>query len=136
MTCVRTLHHWRRQVRRAVGRKVRFLPASVSAEKRPSAVGSGLIEIELGNGVWVRVDGSVDEAALSRFGAETRCGWRAGAAGAGDAEARPSLRAPVRIPRQRGGLVKIQWHDGRGCACSPNAWPAAASCGRGRRARR
>jgi hypothetical protein len=49
-----------------VGRKVRFLPASVSAEKSPSAVGGGLIEIELGNGVWARVDGGVDEAALSR----------------------------------------------------------------------
>jgi transposase len=59
------LHHWRRQVRRATGRKVNFLPVSVSAEKKPVA-GSGLIEIDLGNGVQVRVDGGVDEAALGR----------------------------------------------------------------------
>jgi hypothetical protein len=44
---------------------VSFLPVSVSAEK-PSVVGVGGIEIELGNGVLVRVDGGVDEAALGR----------------------------------------------------------------------
>jgi transposase len=60
------LHYWRRQVRQAAGRRVSFLPVSVSAEKRQSVVGSGAIEIELGDGVRVRVDGSVDEAALGR----------------------------------------------------------------------
>lgn len=60
------LHHWRRQVRQAAGRKVSFLPVSVSTEKRPSVSGVGAIEIELGNGVRVRVDGGVDEAALGR----------------------------------------------------------------------
>jgi transposase len=59
------LHHWRRQVRQAAGRRVSFLPVSVSAGKKPSALG-GAIEIELGNGVRVRVDGGVDEAALGR----------------------------------------------------------------------
>ncbi len=43
-----------------------FLPVSVSAEKRLSVAGGGAIEIELGNGVRVRVDGGVDEAALGR----------------------------------------------------------------------
>lgn len=60
------LHHWRRQVRQAAGRKVSFLPVAVSSEKRPSAVGVGRIEIDLGNGVVVRVDADIDEAALSR----------------------------------------------------------------------
>jgi len=60
------LHHWRRQVRRAAGGKVSFLPVSVSAEKKPSAVSAGAIEIELGNGIQVRVDAGVDEAALGR----------------------------------------------------------------------
>jgi len=60
------LHHWRRQVRRAAGRKVSFLPVSVSAEKKPPVVGVGTIEIELGTGVRVRVDAGVDEAALGR----------------------------------------------------------------------
>lgn len=60
------LHHWRRQVRQAVGRKVSFLPVSVSAERKPSVVSVGAIEIELGNGVRLRVDGGVDEAALGR----------------------------------------------------------------------
>ena len=60
------LHHWRRQVRQVAGGKVSFLPVSVSAEKKPSAVSVGAIEIELGNGVRVRVDGGVDEAALGR----------------------------------------------------------------------
>ena len=59
------LHHWRRQVRRAAGRKVSFLPVAVSPEKKPSADG-GMIEIELGNGIVVRVDARVDEAALGR----------------------------------------------------------------------
>jgi transposase len=60
------LHHWRRQVRQAAGRRVSFLPMNVSAEKKPSAVGVGAIEIELGDGVRVHVDGGVDEAALGR----------------------------------------------------------------------
>lgn len=60
------LHHWRRQVRQAAGRQMSFLPVRVSAEKRPPAAGSGTIEIELGGGVRVRVDGGVDEAALGR----------------------------------------------------------------------
>jgi transposase len=60
------LHHWRRQVRQAAGRQVSFLPVRVSAEKRPPAAGVGTIEIELGGGVRVRVDGGVDEAALGR----------------------------------------------------------------------
>lgn len=60
------LHHWRRQVKQAAGHKVNFLPVSVSAEKRPSAVDGGAIEIELGNGVRVHVDAGVDEAALAR----------------------------------------------------------------------
>jgi transposase len=60
------LHYWRRQVRQAAGRKVSFLPVRVSGEKRQSVVGGGAIEIELGNGVRVRVDAGVDEAALGR----------------------------------------------------------------------
>ena len=60
------LHHWRRQVRREVGRKVNFLPVEVSSEKKPSMVDGGTIEIELAGGVRVRVDAGVDEAALGR----------------------------------------------------------------------
>jgi transposase len=60
------LHHWRRQVRQAAGGKVNFLPVSISAEKKRLAVGGGTIEIELGNGVRLRVDVGVDEAALVR----------------------------------------------------------------------
>jgi transposase-like protein len=59
------LHHWRRQVRQAAGRKVNFLPVSMPADRKPAADG-GLIEIELGNVVRVRVDGGVDEAAFGR----------------------------------------------------------------------
>lgn len=60
------LHHWRRQVRQAAGRRVSFLPVTVSAEKRSTPAVEGLIEIELGSGVRVRVDAAVDEAALGR----------------------------------------------------------------------
>ena len=60
------LHHWRRQARQAAGRRVSFLPVAVSAEKRSSPRGGGTIEIELGSGVRVRVDATVDEAALGR----------------------------------------------------------------------
>jgi transposase len=60
------LHYWRRQARQAAGRRVTFLPVSVSTEKRSSGRGEGAIEIELGNDVRVRVDATVDEAALGR----------------------------------------------------------------------
>ena len=43
-----------------------FLPVSVSAERKRPVADGGLIEIDLGNGVRVRVDGGVDEAALGR----------------------------------------------------------------------
>jgi hypothetical protein len=46
--------------------KVNFPPVEVSSEKKPSMVGGGTIEIELGGGVRVRVDAGVDEAALGR----------------------------------------------------------------------
>ena len=60
------LHCWRRQVRRAAGERARFLPVAVSADKPVSIASAGAIEIELGNGVRVRVDAAVDEAALGR----------------------------------------------------------------------
>ena len=31
---------------------------------------------------------------------------------------------------RRGGLIKILWHDGRGCACFRSGWNVAASSGR------
>ena len=55
------LHHWRRQAKQAVS----FVPVTVSAEKAALAAAGG-IEIELGSGVSVRVDGGVDEMALRR----------------------------------------------------------------------
>jgi transposase len=60
------LHHWRRQARRGLeGRQgLKLLPVAVTPSVRPQAEGS--IEIELGGSVRVRVDGSVDEAALGR----------------------------------------------------------------------
>ena len=60
------LHHWRRQARLAAGRRVNLLPIAVASEKKPSAAGTGSIEIELGGGVRLRVDAAVDEAALGR----------------------------------------------------------------------
>ena len=60
------LHHRRRQVRQAAGRRVNFLPVAVAAEKKSSPAIVGSIEIELGDAVRVRVDAAVDEAALGR----------------------------------------------------------------------
>ena len=59
------LHHWRRQARRALdgGQGLKFLPVAVTPSVRPKA--SGSIEIELAD-ARVRVDASVDEAALGR----------------------------------------------------------------------
>jgi transposase-like protein len=54
------LHHWRRRAKQAVS----FVPVTVSPEERASV--GGVIEIELGSGIRVRVDARVDEAALSR----------------------------------------------------------------------
>jgi len=59
------LYHWRRQARQAGGQRVSLLPVAVAAEPRSPARGAGTIEIELA-GVRVRVDASVDEAALGR----------------------------------------------------------------------
>ena len=59
------IHNWRRQEAVAMlGATVRFAPVSVAPEK--PAPGGGTIEIELDGGVRVRVDGTVDEAALRR----------------------------------------------------------------------
>jgi transposase len=62
------LHLWRRQARRATGGcgQVNFLPVTLEPQDRSSAVPGGAIEIELAGGVRVRVDGSVDDAALRR----------------------------------------------------------------------
>jgi transposase len=58
------LHRWRREARAgSSGAQPRLLPVTVTPGC--SAAAPGTIEIELG-GVRVRVDGSVDEAALGR----------------------------------------------------------------------
>jgi len=59
------LHHWRRQAKRALegGQGLKFLPLAVGPAPGELA---GSIAIELGDGVRVRVDAAVDEAALSR----------------------------------------------------------------------
>jgi hypothetical protein len=44
---------------------VNFVPVAVAPQKKP-AIAGGLIEIDLGKGVRLRVDGGVDEAALGR----------------------------------------------------------------------
>ena len=57
------IHNWRRQEAVAVlGATVRFTPVAV-AQARQAA---GTIEIELGDGVRLRVDAAVDEEALKR----------------------------------------------------------------------
>ena len=62
------LHQWRRQAQRAVAddRGLKFLPVAVAAPVGPASKVEGLIEIELGSAVRVRVDARVDEAALGR----------------------------------------------------------------------
>jgi transposase len=55
------LHLWRRQARGSSAVQARFVPVSIG-----SGAGGGMIEIELGSGVRVRVDAAVDEAALGR----------------------------------------------------------------------
>jgi transposase len=57
------IHNWRRQEAVAVlGATVRFTPVAVSAQMP----GDGTIEIELADGVRLRVDMAVDEEALKR----------------------------------------------------------------------
>jgi transposase-like protein len=62
------LHHWRRQTKLAAGDvgRLDFLPVAVTPQVRPASRPEGLIEIELAGDVRVRVDASVDEAALGR----------------------------------------------------------------------
>jgi len=31
---------------------------------------------------------------------------------------------------RRGGLIKVLWHDGQGCACLPSGWSGAVLSGR------
>jgi transposase-like protein len=61
------LHHWRRQARRGLegGQGLKLLPVVVASTTRSGSQASGSIEIELAD-ARVRVDGSVDEAALGR----------------------------------------------------------------------
>jgi len=59
------IHNWRRQQAvAALGATMRFTPVSVAPAKAPPTVGA--IEIELVDGVRLRVDGGVDEEALGR----------------------------------------------------------------------
>jgi transposase len=59
------IHNWRRQQAVAVlGATVRFAPVAVASEEPRAS--RGAIEIELDGGVRLRVDASVDEAALKR----------------------------------------------------------------------
>jgi transposase len=60
------LHLWRRQATRAADGSggLQFVPVAVTPSVRPE--GSGSIEIELAGSMRVRVDASVDEAALGR----------------------------------------------------------------------
>ena len=119
-----------------LGAGLSLLPVTVAAEKKPLARAAGMIEIELGSGVRVRVDG----------------GGRRGGAGPGAAGAGPMIGLPAetrvwlasgatdmrrgfdglallvqetlkRDPHcghlfvfrgKRGGLVKLLWHDGQG----------------------
>lgn len=62
------LHLWRRQARLAPGSggRINFLPVAVAREKRAS-LADGTIEIDLEDGVRLRVDAAVDEAALTRI---------------------------------------------------------------------
>jgi transposase len=59
------LHVWRREARQTSDGRVSFVPVTVSAENK-LLHGGGLIEIDLGKGVRLRVDGGVDEEALGR----------------------------------------------------------------------
>ena len=61
------LHHWRRQAKRALeGRQgLKLPPVVVRPPARSGSQASGSIEIELAD-ARVRVDASVDEAALGR----------------------------------------------------------------------
>lgn len=59
------VHAWRREARRSTDSGLSFVPVTVAAEQKPVLAGC-VIEIDLGKGVRVRVDGSVDEEALSR----------------------------------------------------------------------
>jgi transposase len=61
------LHHWRRQARRGLegGGGLKLLPVVVAPSARSGSQASGSIEIELAD-ARVRVDASVDEAALGR----------------------------------------------------------------------
>jgi transposase len=62
------LHHWRRQAKRRLGREqgLKLLPVVVAPASRPGLQSTGSMEIDLGGSVRVRVDASVDEAALGR----------------------------------------------------------------------
>src|SRR5262245_35094173 len=58
------LHAWRRQARSAT--RLNLVPVTVAAERKERRTGASNIEIDLGDGVRLRVDGGVDEAALGR----------------------------------------------------------------------
>jgi transposase len=59
------IHNWRRQQAvAALGATMRFTPVSVAPAKSMPAMGA--IEIELTDGVRLRVDAGIDEAALAR----------------------------------------------------------------------
>ncbi|MBY0322065.1 MAG: transposase [Reyranella sp.] len=62
------LHHWRRQAKRGFEGEqgLKFLPVAVTPMARAGSIAEGSIEIELAGSLRVRVDATVDEAALGR----------------------------------------------------------------------
>jgi transposase len=59
------VHAWRREARLVAAEGVNFVPVTVAPQKK-AAIAGGMIEIDLGKGVRLRVDGGVDEEALGR----------------------------------------------------------------------
>lgn len=117
------LYGWRRQLRTQP--QIGFAPVRIASGAAPAGLADvGTIEIEFASGARMRITGRIRRRSRRSSGRwpgtpedddpcpERRAGvvgeWphryaqrlrRAGAAGAGDAEAQPARRQPVRVPR-------------------------------------
>ena len=135
------LYGWRRQLLRRPQSAASFATVRIAAEAAPADLpGGGLIEVEFANESRMRITGAIDPATLTTAIATLACAgggddhtayWGAGVAGdrphrhaqgfrwvgtagAGDAQAQSARWPFVRVPRRRGALIKVLWHDGQG----------------------
>ena len=153
------LFMWRRRFRKAADTGAGFVPVVVEAPEEASTAATGRMEIVLGGDVRVVVDATVHGrgvgagacgggGAMIPVPGRVGCGWRVVWTDMRRGMNTLALQVQEGLGRdphggdlfvfrgRRGDLLKILWHDGVGCRCTPSVWSGVDSRGRRRWAER